>query len=373
MSRTNLPGIGFTEDQIEIGNMAADFCRDRSPIDAVRARMAAGNGLDKGLWDEMVGLGWPALTINEAHGGVGLGLNVAAMIAEQAGRRLMQSPLIASILVAEAIQASGNAAMQAAVLPELAGGAIASLARHEAHGDWTWSNVTCTAKGGSGDQAILSGTKHLVEWASDARWLLATVRADDGVRLALVETASLPAGACVAERNIDPLRMTHRVSLDGVPAIILSASESAAGLKRAEQVQALLGAAEMVGATKGVIDYTLSYLSTRKQFGRLIGEYQALKHPMVDGYVAYEDARSLMLSAAHVIEDADAAALALPMAVASAQAVLAHMADRAIQFHGGFGFTRDCDAGLYRRHAIWQAANLGDAAWHRARLADLVF
>ena len=108
------------------------------------------------------------------------------------------------------------------------------------------------------------------------------------------------------------------------------------------------------------------------QFGALIGSYQALKHPTVDAYVAYEQARSHLYSAAHCFGEQGVGEIATRMAKAQADAAMSFAADRAIQFHGGFGFTYDCDAQLYRRRAIWHASQYGDGAYHKQKLADLL-
>jgi len=134
----------------------------------------------------------------------------------------------------------------------------------------------------------------------------------------------------------------------------------------------LLSAAEMVGGAQGVIDYTIEYLTTRKQFGKLIGSYQSLKHPTVDAFVEYEQARSHLYAAAHCFTEQGTGEIATRMAKAQADKAYSFASDRSIQFHGGFGFTYDCDAQLHRRRAIWHAAQFGDATWQRKKLADLL-
>jgi alkylation response protein AidB-like acyl-CoA dehydrogenase len=124
----------------------------------------------------------------------------------------------------------------------------------------------------------------------------------------------------------------------------------------------LLAAAEMCGGTYSVVDYTLDYLKTRKQFGKLIGGYQSLKHTMVDAHMGYERARAHLYSAAFLFGQQGEGEVAVRMAKAEAEEAFAFAADRAIQFHGGYGFTYDCDAQLYRRprdlerRALWRCA-----------------
>jgi len=155
-------------------------------------------------------------------------------------------------------------------------------------------------------------------------------------------------------------------------AALLEIARTSSTLSHIEQAANLLQSAEMCGGSQSVIDYTVSYLQTRKQFGKIIGEYQALKHPTVDAYVEYEKARSHLYSAASSFSDQGVGEIAVRMAKAAADATYSFAADRAIQFHGGFGFTHDCDAGLHRRAAIFQASQFGDAAWQRLKLAPLL-
>jgi acyl-CoA dehydrogenase len=187
----------------------------------------------------------------------------------------------------------------------------------------------------------------------------------------LVRLDNAPPASLRRETIIDQTKRSFALTLDGL-SVPLSALLNNAQLASVQQAALLLQSAEMVGGTQAVIDYTLGYLQTRKQFGKLIGEYQALKHPMVDAYIAYEKARSHLYAAAHSYGQQGSGIVAAHMAKAAADKAYAFAADRAIQFHGAFGFTHECDAGLHRRAAIFHASQHGDAAWHRARLADLL-
>jgi alkylation response protein AidB-like acyl-CoA dehydrogenase len=119
----------------------------------------------------------------------------------------------------------------------------------------------------------------------------------------------------------------------------------------------------------------VDYLKTRKQFGKLIGSYQALKHPTVDILVSMDSARSFIYHAAALVGDdtlSTDAQIACRMAKAQACQTLCYAGDRAVQFHGGMGFTYDCDAQLYIRRAQWSQQQYGDAQHHRKRLATLL-
>lgn len=368
-----MPGLGYSEEQIELLDVATTFCRDKSPIDRVRKLMESDLGYDSDIWAEIAALGWIAIAIPEAYGGVGLTMAEVVPVVEQMGRHLMASPLVASTLAAQALIAGGTEEQRAEWLPKLAEGAIGTLALSEAHGDWDLLNITATARA-EGDTVVLSGEKLFVLWAESADVIIASVMLDGKPALVALTAADV-AGQLRRESIIDETKRSFALSLDGlsVPrSALLDVARAASTLAHIEQAANLLQSAEMCGGAQSVIDYTVSYLQTRKQFGKIIGEYQALKHPTVDAYVDYEKARSHLYSAANSFSDQGMGEIAVRMAKASADGTYSFAADRAIQFHGGFGFTHDCDAGLHRRAAIFHASQFGDAAWQRAKLAPLL-
>lgn len=368
-----MAGLAYSEEQIELLDVATTFCRDKSPVDRVRKLMDSDLGYDAAVWTEMAALGWTAIAVPEAYGGVGLTLAEVVPVVEQMGRNLMASPLVSSTLAAQAVLSGGTDAQRANWLPRLAEGAIGTLALSEAHGDWDLHNITATART-DGDNLVLSGEKLFVLWAATADVIVTSVMLDGQPALVLL-TAQDVAGRLRREAIIDETKRSFALSLDDVSisaSALLDISRTGQTLAQIEQAAALLQSAEMCGGTQTVIDYTVSYLQTRKQFGKLIGEYQALKHPIVDAYVEYEKARSHLYSAASSFSDQGVGEIAVRMAKAAADTTYSFAADRAIQFHGGFGFTHDCDAGLHRRAAIFQASQFGDAAWHRAKLAPLL-
>ncbi len=368
-----LAGLGYSEEQIELLDVATTFCRDKSPIDKVRKLIDSDTGYDAAVWGEIAGLGWTAVAIPEAQGGVGLSLAEVVPLVEQMGRNLMASPFVATTLAAQALVAGGSEVQQAEWLPKLAEGAVGTLALAEAHGDWDLTNITATAYS-DGDRLVMSGEKLFVLWADAAEVVITSVMLDGKAALVLL-TAEDIAGRLRREAIIDETKRSFALNLDGISvakSALLDPAKATATLAHLDVAAALLQTAEMCGGTQSVIDYTIGYLQTRKQFGKIIGEYQALKHPMVDAYVDYEKARSHLYSAADSFSDQGLGEIAVRMAKAAADGAYSHAADRSVQFHGGFGFTHDCDAGLHRRAAIFHASQFGDAAWQRAKLGDLL-
>ena len=178
----NLGTIGTTEEQIELMDVATNFCRDKSPIDKVRGLIDDELGYDPGIWKEIGELGWLAIAIPEAHDGVGLSMAEVVPIAEQMGRNLMSTPFGSTTVAAQALLAGGSEAQQAEWLPKIAAGTAATLALREANGDWDLVNIDATAVE-SGGTVTLSGKKQLVLWADSAELIIASVKMDGAVRL----------------------------------------------------------------------------------------------------------------------------------------------------------------------------------------------
>ena len=366
--------IGFTEEQIDMLNAAERFCREKSPMDKVRSLIEDEQGYDADVWKEICDLGWLGIAIPEEYGGVGLSLTEVVPVAEQMGRRMMHSPFVATTLAAQAILAGGTEAQKSEILPQIASGAAATLALSEQNGDWELAHISATATPDEKGYR-LSGTKTFVADLEAADWVIASVKIKDDVALAIIPKSSIPDGAIRREVIIDETKRSYELNLDGIvigESDIMDVDKTDAALHHIHLAANLLSAAELTGAAQSCIDYTVEYLGTRKQFGKLIGAFQALKHPTVDAFVDYQKARSLLYTAAFNFGKQGEGEIAVRMAKAKAEETLSFAADRSIQFHGGFGFTYDCDAQLYRRRAIFLASQYGDARYHKQKLADLL-
>ncbi|MFI5307552.1 MAG: acyl-CoA dehydrogenase family protein, partial [Polyangiales bacterium] len=179
------------------------------------------------------------------------------------------------------------------------------------------------------------------------------------------------------ELLIDETRRSSRLVLDGLTLerqALLDGGDAVLALERVWRIGTLLVAAEMSGGAEGVMQLTLDYLKTRKQFGQPIGSYQALKHPMVEIMCAIEQGRSLLYHAATLLDrDDPETEVALRMAKAQLGDTYAYAADRAIQFHGAIGFTYECNVQLFFRRAQWAQHTFGDARHHLRHLASLLW
>ena len=272
--------------------------------------------------------------------------------------------------------AARSAAQQAAWLPRLATGAVGTVALFEEDGDWDLAALHSQARL-NGATAMLSGRKTLVPDAGVADLLLASVQQDGAPALALLTQAEV-AGSLQRETVIDATRRSFGLQLDGlaVPADrLITGDKASAALHAIRQAAWLLAAAEAAGGIAGALAVTVDYLNTRQAFGRKIGSYQALKHGCTEILCQLERVRSHVYHAATLLaEGGDGAEteIALRMAKAEAGDAAVQAGDRAVQFHGGFGFTWDCDAQLFLRRALWLQPWFGDAGHHRRALAGLL-
>jgi alkylation response protein AidB-like acyl-CoA dehydrogenase len=354
-------------------HVAREFCRDKSPMAAVRTQLETDTGFDQALWDEMVALGWAGIALPESCGGSGMGVSTLVPVVEAMGRAMLGTPLISSALAGQLLLRAANTEQVERLLPALAAGAPASLALLE-NGDWGDETVSLAMDGAR----VLHGTKKYVPDATVARLFVVPVAYQGGMALAVVRAEQLGAQALRSNTLIDQTKRAANVDFSGVQVddnnVIVGVNVVAA-LRDIRLLGALLVAAEATGSAAACLDTIVDYLKTRKQFGKLIGSYQALKHPTVEILTATDAARSFIYHAATVVGD-DAldtdAEIACRMAKACASQTLLYAGDRAVQFHGGMGFTYDCDAQLYIRRAQWSQQQFGDAQHHRKRLATLL-
>jgi len=372
---TSLAKIGFTEEQIDILGAAERFCREKSPMEKVRKLMESELGYDPEVWAEIGALGWLGIAIPEEFGGVGLSLTEVVPVVEQMGRRMMHTPFVSTTLAAQAIMMGGTEEQKKDILPTLAEGTAATLALSENNGDWDLANIETTARRNEAGY-VLSGVKTLVADIHAAKWVVISAKLESGqIGLFVVPTDTLSKDAIRKEGIIDETKRCFELRLDNVTVgedALMDESLALQTLNHIHLAANLLSAAELTGGAQSCIDYTVEYLGTRKQFGKLIGAFQALKHPTVDAFVDYQKSRSLLYTAAFNFGQQGEGEVATRMAKAKAEETISFAADRSIQFHGGFGFTYDCDAQLYRRRAIFNASQYGDARYHKQKLADLL-
>jgi alkylation response protein AidB-like acyl-CoA dehydrogenase len=365
--------LQFSEEQAMLLEVAREFCRDKSPTSRVREFLETETGYDPAIWDEMVGLGWAGIALPEACGGSSMGVASVVPVVESMGRAMLGTPLISSTLAGQMLLRANPGAADEGVLGDIAGGATATLALLE-NADWGDERVACELD----ESGCIRGVKKYVVDAAVASIFVVVVSHNGAPAVAVVRASQLPDGAISACVLIDHTKRAATVDFNGVtvePGALITGPSVGRALHDVRLLGALLTAAEGVGSAAACLDTVVDYLKTRKQFGKLIGSYQALKHPTVDILMAVDSGRSFIYHAASLVGEGPLhrdAEIACRMAKAQATEALSYAGDRAVQFHGGMGFTWECDAQLYLRRALWTQQQFGDAQHHRKRLASLL-
>ena len=382
LNGTGNTALSFSDEQAMLLDSAKSFCGDKSDINAVRSLLKSDSGHNPEVWREIVALGWTGIAIPEQYGGFAMGLGSTVPVIESMGRHLLGTAFITSTLAAQAILRGGSEAQREKWLPKVVEGTVGTMALLD-NEDWgaKLCGVTANLNGSDSTSKIaLSGKKLLVADATVADFFVVSINHNGNPALAIVDASQLAEGAITANTLIDETKRAATVDFTGVtisPDALLPHSEQA--LKDVRLVGALLIAAEATGTSAATLDCIVSYLTSRIQFGRLIGSYQSLKHPTVEILLQMDSARSLIYHAATLFDkgldegpvEADTE-IACRMAKAQATETLLFAGDRAVQFHGGMGFTYDCDAMLYIRRAQWAQHQYGDAQHHRLHLARLL-
>lgn len=375
----------FTEEQEMIRDTAQAFLAEVSTPAAVRAAMATERGYDEALWvrisEDMM---WPALHIPEQFGGMGLGYVELAAMQEQMGRYLLCSPFLATVgFAVNTLLVAGSEAQKQRYLPEIVAGKTATLAfmapGSECDADAVQVTVTADGQG-----YCLNGEYRYVTDGHSADLLLVAARAPGTSGEAGISLFVLPAEAEGVRREwlptMDQTRKQAALFFDTVrvdaSALLGEEGNAWPALAKVLDLATIAVAAEQVGVAQQALDSSVAYTSERMQFGRTIASYQAIKHKAADMMLRAEAARSALYYAACI---ADEALAGNPLGAELAEAASiakAYCSDAAffnagcgIQLHGGVGITAEYDIQLYFKRAKSTETLLGNAAWHRDRLA----
>ncbi len=307
----------LTDDQVALCDGIGDLCRGRFDIDTVRGLAECG-GVDRRLWAELAATGVFSLVVPEADGGVGLGWVDAALVYEQLGRALVPGPLVGTLLAAGVVE-----------------GAVVGLIER-------------------------TDGPALVEYPDVIDVLL--VVDDDGVWRVDVDELSVQAA-----QSVDPLTPVGRVAE-------LSRGDRVADPYGWADRAVLLGSALQVGLARGARELAVDYAHQRRQFGKPIGQFQAIKHMCADMYGREEVARAALYFAGCVMDSPELGDVS--RAVSGARILAAEAADHngkdCVQVHGGMGFTWEIDAHLYLKRAWALTPSFGSLDEHAERIAATV-
>lgn len=363
--------FGFSADQEQLRAGVRRFLDAECPLDRVRQVMSAREPYDTGLWEKTSALGWPGLTIPEEFGGLGLAWEDLVVVAEETGRTLYPSPMLASAAAARAIAALGSTEQKQHWLATVASGElVATLAVLEESDDLSEAGVELAAvKSGSG--IVLSGKKMFVPWGQAAGLLLVAAREAGGVSLFAVPSDA-PGVSVTPLRLIDQTMRAAEVLLDGVVvdegARLGKPGAAWAELEKALDAYTVALSAEMVGAADAALRLTTDYAKVRRQFGELIGKFQGVKHRLAEILVDVESARSLVYFASWAVDNLADARAHVSMAKAYASIALDRAGEDGIQIHGAVGFTWECNAHLYYKRGRYCRSLQGTPEYHHERL-----
>jgi len=354
--------FGLSESQQILKDTARKFFAGESPIATVRKAIETETAFDATLWTKLAEQGFTGIITPEEYGGMGLGNVELVLLMEEAGYALLPGPFFSTVALAgNVIDACASPEQKKEYLGRIADGrARATVALVEAAGSWDTEGLKLSFAGNK-----LNGTKLFVTDAAVADFIVVV-----GGDCIFVVDAKAPGVHVEPMKGMDLARKIYSVDFSDTPAERLG---NAAGLSRALDVATTALCAEMTGGMQRVLELTVGYAKTRKQFGKPIGIFQAVQHLCADMYLETESSRSAVYYAAWALEEnmPDAMA-AVSVAKMYASDASRSVGNRGIQVHGGMGFTWENDIHLYYRRAKASETMLGDATFHRERIARLV-
>ena len=372
----------LTEEQSMLRDSARGLIGDRAPVAHLRQLRDTGDatGFSRELWRTFAEMGFAGLLVGEAFGGSALGCVEAGVVMEEIGRTLMPSPFLATaVLAASALSRGGNAAQQSQYLPRISDGSLlAALAIDEGNKHRPLMTSLQALRSGNGFR--LRGEKAFVVDGHTADLLIVAARTAGGAGEALGLTLFLvdpkAQGVAIERTVMVDSHNAARILFDQVEVDadgVLGEVDQAFGL-----LEALLDigrgavASEMGGLSEEVFGRTIAYLRERKQFGKPIGEFQALQHRAARLYVEIEITRAAVLKALQTLDGELAnagAAVAVAKARAGSTATLA--VQEGVQMHGGMGMTDQFDIGFFMKRARVCQELFGDSNFHADRLARM--
>ena len=370
--------LGISTEQRELRESVRRFLTERAPLTRVRELMETADGTDPDVWRQASAqLGLPGIAVPEEYGGAGFSLAEQAIVLEELGAALFTGPYLASaVLAATTLLASDDEEAKKDLLPGIAAGeTVATLAFTEDGGSWDPASIRLAATKTTKNGWRLDGHKSFVLDGHAADLILVVAATETDGRLSLFAITGTADGLTRrALPTLDQTRKLARLAFDHTPARLVGEPGAArAVLDHTLDVAAVALAAEQLGGAQRALDMAVAYAKVRQQFGRPIGSFQAIKHRCADLLLEVESLRSAVGYAAAAVAASSAELPVLaPLLKAYASEVYSRVAGENIQIHGGIGFTWEHDAHLYLKRAKASELFLGDAGYHRERLATRI-
>lgn len=372
----------LTEEQSMLRDSARGLISDKAPVSHLRQLRDSkdATGFSRELWKSFAEMGFTGLLVPENFGGSGLGCVEAGVVMEEIGRTLMPSPFLSTaVLAASALTRGGSDAQKAAYLPKIsAGSLLAALAVDEGAKHRPLQTQLKAVRAGNGFK--LSGTKAFVVDGHTADLLIVAARTGgaagerNGLTLFLVDPRAK--GLAVERTVMVDAHNAARIEFSDVEvnadSVLGEVDQGGALLEGILNIGRGAVASEMVGLSEEVFGRTVTYLKERKQFGKLIGEFQALQHRAAQLYVDIEITRAAVLKALQTLDaDFDHAAAAVAVAKARAGTTATLAVQEGVQMHGGMGMTDQFDIGFFMKRARVCQELFGDSNYHADQLARM--
>ena len=372
----------LNEEQQSLKDIAREFLQKNAPVTHFREIRDTKNelGYDEVLWKEMVDLGWSGILIPEEYGGFDFGMVGMGSIFEEMGKTLTPSPLFSTgVLGASLISLGGNNSQKQSLLPKIVDGSLTTaLALEEGNRHSPYSINTKAVK--DGDNFKISGEKTFVIDGHTAGLLIVAARTDgsiddsSGISLFLVDPNSkgieITKTSMVDSRNAASIQFKDAIVSSSE---ILGEQNNGAGILEEVLDRAQIAiSAEMLGNASQAFDITLEYLKERKQFGAVIGTFQALQHRAAEMYSELELTKSSVIAACNAVdENANDLKRMASLAKFKAGETNYLVTNEAVQMHGGVGVTDEYDVGLYMKRARVTEQIFGNSEYHLDRYATL--
>lgn len=337
-------------------------------------------GFDEARWAQFAELGWLALPMPEAAGGLDGTIEDVALLNIALGKALASEPYVSTVVLADHIlQQSADETLATALLGEIAGGGLRVALAHQENGAHPLAvEATTTIARSTGDGYLLSGAKIMAFDTPGAGQIIVSARieGEEGVALFLVP-ATQPGVTSEAYALIDGTRAADILLTDvALPAVALlvGSNRGAAVLRGAIDRATIALMAQAVGAMEAANGICAAYVKERKQFGAAIGSFQAIQHIMADNFVAAHQARSMLY---HALANADQDEVTRTNAISAARLVIGEagqtVSRNGIQVHGGYGLTDEYAIGHYFRRLMCIEKQYGDLIQHGERFGDSLF
>ena len=373
----------LTDDQRLLTDSVNRLLGDQYTFEKRKGFLKTPEGWSPTLWAQYAELGLLGLPFAEEYGGFGGGAVDVMLLMQAFGRHLVLEPYLSTVVLGgTAIKLAGNSEQKSDILPGIAEGSTKlAFAHYERQSRYDIRDVLTTAKA-EGDFYVLEGAKSVVLHGDSADKLVVSARTsggrDDASGLSLFLVDGAAAGLARRGYTLRDGSRAAEISLSGVKVSkddVLGEIGNALGvIERVVEAGIAATSAEVIGTMETMQAMTLDYLKTRVQFGKPIGENQALQHRAAEMLVALEQGRSMAMLASMMVDepDADERARNISMAKVGVGQAGRFVSQSAVQLHGGIGMTEEYAVGHFFRRAMVVEHMFGDTAYHLDRLASQV-